>query len=187
MTESQTAPTLSYKELFLVFLRSGLAFGGGTGIVAALEDELVRKKQVLTREAFLEKYAIGRIVPAGTSASLAVAFGYQFGGLFGTVVALTGLLLPGVSLTILLTMAYAGLHGSPLLAMLSLTLLPAATAFIFLAALRFGKEVFRPSLDLVVAAGALAGVLLFGLHPVLLLLGGGLVGLVAFRRPEGPT
>jgi chromate transporter len=139
---------------------------------------------VLTREAFLEKYALARIAPAGTSASLAVAFGYQFGGLLGTVVAMMGLLLPGVTLTILLTMAYTALQGSPLLAMLSITLLPAATAFIVLAALRFGQEVFRPSLELVVAAGALAGVLLFGIHPVILLLAGGLLGMLVFRGRE---
>jgi chromate transporter len=182
--ENQTNPTLSYKDIFLVFLRSGMAFGGGTGIVAALEDELVRKKQVLTREAFLEKYALGRITPAGTSASLAVAFGYRFGGLAGTVVALTALLLPGVTLTVLLTMGFSALHGSPVLAMLAATLVPAAMAFIVLAALKFGKEVFRPSLDLVVAAGACAGVLVFGLHPVVLLAAGGVVGLVAFRHGE---
>jgi chromate transporter len=178
-------PTLSFRELFLVFFRSGLAFGGGTGLVAALEDELVSKKQVITREAFLEKYALARIAPAGTSASLAVAIGYQFGGLAGTVVALTALVLPGATLTVLLTMGYAALHGSPLLGMLSATLLPAAMAFIVLAAVKFGREVFQPSLDLVLAAGAFAGVLAFGLHPVVLLAAGGVVGLVAFRRGEG--
>jgi chromate transporter len=185
--ETQPTGVLSYKDIFLVFLRSGMAFGGGTGIVAALEDELVCRRRVLTREAFLEKYSLGRIAPAGTSASLAVAFGYTFGGLPGTVIALTGLLLPGVTLTIMLTMAFAALHGSPLLALLSATLLPAATAFIVLAAVKFGREVFRPSLELVVAAGAFAGALVFGIHPVVLLLAGGLVGVVAFRgREEQP-
>jgi chromate transporter len=177
-------PTLSYKDLFLVFLKSGMAFGGGPAIIAALEDELVSHKQLITRQEFLEKYGIGRLAPAGTSASLAVAFGYQFGGFLGTVVALTGLLLPGVAVTVLLTAAYAGLNGSPFLEMLSATLLPAATAFVFLAALKFGKEVFRPSFDLLIATGAFAGVLVFGFHPVLLLIGGGLAGVLAFRGRE---
>jgi chromate transporter len=180
-------PTLSYKDLFVVFLKSGLALGGGQGIVAAMQRELVRNRSLLTREAFLEMYALGRLAPAGTSASLAVAIGYRFGGLLGTVVALVGLLLPGVILTILLTAAYGALQGGPLLDILSATFLPAATAFIVLAALSFGREVFRPSLELVIAAGAFAGVLLFGIHPAILLLFGGLVGIVALRgREESP-
>jgi chromate transporter len=180
-------PTLSYKDLFVVFLKSGLAFGGGQGIVAAMQHELVRNRNLLTREAFLEMYALGRLAPAGTSASLAVAIGYRFGGLLGTVVALVGLLLPGVILTILLTAAYAALQGSTLLDMLSATFLPAATALIVLATMGFGREVFRPSLDLVIAAAALAGVLVFGIHPAILLLGGGVVGILALRgRGESP-
>jgi chromate transport protein ChrA len=125
------------------------------------------------------------MVPAGTSAAMAVAFGYRFRGLAGTVVALGALLLPGVTLTLLLTMAFTSLQASPLLALLSATVLPAATAFIFLAALKLGREVFRPSLDLVLAAGALAAVLAGGIHPCLVLLGGGLVGAVVFRGKEG--
>ena len=32
----------------MIFLRAGLAFGGGLGILAVLEDELVTKRQALT-------------------------------------------------------------------------------------------------------------------------------------------
>jgi chromate transporter len=177
---------LSYKDLFLIFLKSGTALGGGPGIIAALENELVSKKQLLTRAAFLEKYALARIVPAGTSASLAVAFGYCFGGILGTVVALVGLLLPGVTLTILLTLAFSVLHGGPFLEMLSFTLVPAATAFIVIAACKFSQPAFRSFADLLLAAAVFAGFLLFGIHPVLLLLGGGLAGVLLLPgREEG--
>jgi chromate transporter len=78
-------------ELFLIFLKAGLAFGGGLGILAVLEDELVYKRRAVTKEEFLTIYGIGRIVPSGTMTALAVAYGYKFGGLSGTVIALTAL------------------------------------------------------------------------------------------------
>jgi len=40
-------PGLSRVELFLIFLKAGLAFGGSLGILAVLEDELVSKRRVV--------------------------------------------------------------------------------------------------------------------------------------------
>jgi chromate transporter len=184
----QPAPTLSRRGLFLAFLRAGCAFGGGPGVMAVLEDELVHRRKVVSRDDFLAHYTLGRVVPSGTTSALAVAYGYRFGGLSGTVAALGGLLLPGVSLTILLTALYAALRSSPLLPFLSATLPPAALAFIVAAALRFGRGVFRPSLDLLLAAGALTAAMALSLHPCLILLAGGLIGAVGFSRGggEGP-
>jgi len=143
---------------------------------------------VVSRDDFLTHYTLGRLVPSGTTSALAVAYGYRFGGLSGTVAALGGLLLPGVSLTILLTALYAALRSSPLLPLLSRMLLPAALAFIVAAAFRFGREVFRPSLDLLLAAGALIAAVALPLHPCLILLAGGIIGAVGFSRGggEGP-
>jgi chromate transporter len=159
-----------------------LAFGGGPGIQAALEDELVRRRRVVTPEDFLTTYALARIAPAGTSTSLAVAYGHRFGGMTGTLLALAGLLLPSVTLTLLLTLSYASLAGGPVLPVLSAAILPAALAFMVLAALRLGREVYRPSLDLALAAGALAAALAFRPHPAIVLLAGGLAGMI-FLRP----
>src|ERR1700682_1604294 len=74
-------------ELFSIFLRAGLAFGGGLGILAVLEEELVDKRRVVTREEFLAIYGMGRIVPSGTMTALAVAYGYMFAGMSGQAIA----------------------------------------------------------------------------------------------------
>jgi chromate transporter len=178
------APGLTCRELFRVFLKAGLAFGGGLGILAVLEEELVRRRRVVSREDFLATYALARVAPCGTSTALAVAFGHRFGGWPGTVAALGGLVLPGLSLVIALSAAYPWLADGPLLGLLAVTLLPAALAFAAVAALRLGREVFRPSADLLLAAAAFAGALL-GAHPSLLLLAGGVAGVLALGRREG--
>jgi chromate transport protein ChrA len=43
---------IGLKDLFVIFLKAGLAFGGGLGILAVLEGELVTKRKALTREEF---------------------------------------------------------------------------------------------------------------------------------------
>src|SRR6059058_4676674 len=73
---------LTRGELFYIFLKTGLAFGGGLGILAVLEEELVDKRRAVTKEEFLTIYGMGRIVPSGTMTALAVAYGYKFAGMF---------------------------------------------------------------------------------------------------------
>jgi chromate transporter len=173
--------------LFSIFLKAGLAFGGGLGILAVLEleQELVTKRRVVSRDEFLTIYGIGRIVPSGTMTALAVAYGYKFGGLSGTVIALAALSLPVFVMTIVLTVAYHYLRNTRLFELLPVTIMPAALALIVVAALKLGKDVFRPSRELIIAGAAFALAFFLRLNPALILLGGGLLGAVALRSVEG--
>jgi chromate transporter len=178
---------LSRGELFLIFLKAGLSFGGGLGILAVLEDELVSQRRVVSREEFLTIYGIGRIVPSGTMTALAVAYGYKFGGMLGTIIALSALALPAFVLTVALTIAYHYLRASRLIGLLPVTIMPAALALIVVAALKLGKDIFRPSIELVIAGVAFACALFLQLNPALLLLAGGVVGALMFKDAERKT
>jgi chromate transporter len=182
-----SAARLTRFELFLIFLKAGLAFGGGLGILAVLEDELVSKRRVVSREEFLTIYGIGRIVPSGTMTVLAVAYGYKFGGMLGTLLALSALVLPAFVLTVALTIAYHYLRTSRLFDLLPVTIMPAALALIVVAALKLGKDIFRPSIELVIAGVAFALALFLKLNPALLLLAGGIIGALVLRDAEEKT
>ena len=171
-------------DLFSIFLRAGLAFGGGLGILAVLEEELVNKRRAVTTDEFLTIYGIGRIVPSGTMTALAVAYGYKFGGLWGTVIALAALSLPVFVLTIALTIAYHYLRSSRLFDLLPITIMPAALALIAVAALKLGQDVFRPSRELIVAGVAFALALFLRLNPALILVAGGVLGAFALQKVE---
>ena len=170
--------------MFLIFLKAGLAFGGGLGIIAVLEDELVRKRRAVTKEEFLTVYGIGRIVPSGTMTALAVAYGYKFGGMPGTVIALLALSLPVFVLTIVLTIAYHYLSNSRLFGLLPITIMPAALGLIIVAALKLGKDVFRPSRELIIAGVAFFLALFVRVNPAIILLVGGAVGAFILKRNE---
>ena len=170
--------------LFFIFLKAGLAFGGGLGILAVLEDELVDKRRAVTKGEFLTTYGIGRIVPSGTMTALAVAYGYKFGGLSGTVIALAGLSLPVFVLTVVLTIAYHYLRSSSIFDLLPVTIMPAALGLIVVAALKLGKDVFHPSRELIIAGVAFVLALFFRGNPALILLAGGALGAFVLERSE---
>ena len=176
---------INRRALFGIFFNAGLAFGGGLGILAVLEQELVTQRRAVDREEFLRLYGLGRIVPSGTMTALAVAYGYRFAGLPGTVISLTALVLPALVLTVALTAVYGLLHRQAWLPeLLPVTILPAALAFIVVAGVRLGRDVFRPSWELLLAVAAFAGAAVLHLSPVLLLLAGGVAGTVLFRPKE---
>jgi chromate transporter len=179
--EESRVARLTRGELFLIFLKAGLAFGGGLGILAVLEDELVGKRRVVSKEEFLTIYGIGRVVPSGTMTALAVAYGYKFGGMSGTVIALAALALPAFVLTVALTIAYRYLRDSRLFDLLPVTIMPAALGLIVVAALKLGKDVFRPSLELVIAGAAFVFALFLRLNPALVLLAGGVLGALVLK------
>ena len=176
---------INRRALFGIFFKAGLAFGGGLGILAVLEQELVTRRRAVDREEFLRLYGLGRIVPSGTMTALAVAYGYRFAGLPGTVISLAALVLPALVLTVALTAVYGLLHRQAWLPeLLPVTILPAALAFIVVAGVRLGRDVFRPSRELLLSAAAFAGSAVLHLSPVLLLLAGGVAGTVLFRPKE---
>ncbi|MBN2118275.1 MAG: chromate transporter [Anaerolineales bacterium] len=176
---------VSYQDLFWIFFKAGMAFGGGLGILAVLEEELVTRFKVVSREDFLTYYGISRIVPSGSMTALAVAFGYRLGGFWGTIIALTAMVVPAFAITVLLTMFYQVLKNTNLLPWLEVSVLPAALALILAAAIKLGKDVFRPSAGFLLAAGAFAAVSFFKWNPALVLLAGGLLGIILFRSSQG--
>src|SRR5438105_6970129 len=148
--------------------------------MAVLSQELVDRRRAMTRGEFLTLYALARIVPSGTMTALAVAIGYRFAGLVGTVVALAGVALPGLAPTLVLIVLYDVVRGSPLFDLLPVTLLPGAVALIAGAVLSLAREVTRP-LELALAAGALVGALLLRIDPGILIVLGGVLGAIFLR------
>jgi chromate transporter len=187
----QTAPAehasarIGLFPLFWLFLRAGLNFGGGLAITGLLMDELVERRRVLTRPQFLSLYGLARILPGGTLTAHAIGLGYRFGGLTGSIVALAGVALPVLVPALALAALYERLRGSPVLELVPVTLLPAGVALLFGAVLTLGKEVARPSLELVIAVAGFVGVLILGVHPGVLLMLGGVVGAIFLRGEKG--
>lgn len=173
--------TIGLKDLCLLFLKLGFTFGAGTGMSAQLQRELVDKYHATTRAEFMAVYGLARVVPSGSMTAIAVAYGYRFAGIPGTVVVLLAMILPAFVLTVLLTIAYTLLVSSPAFGMLNLTLMPAALAVVIVAAYRLAQEFLSPSVELLLCVLAFVAVIVLGVSPALLLISGGVLGALAIR------
>lgn len=99
------------RDLFWAF--TWLALQGFGGVLAVVQRELVEKKQWLTREEFIEDWAVAQILPGPNVVNLSLMIGDRYFGLRGALVALAGMLLFPLLLVLLVALAFAGVADLP--------------------------------------------------------------------------
>jgi chromate transporter len=109
-TADQPANTMgnrptSKTDLFMSF--SLLALQGFGGVLAIVQRELVEKKRWLTREEFLEDWAVAQILPGPNVVNLSLMIGDRYFGFAGALAALAGML----AFPLVIVLALAALLG----------------------------------------------------------------------------
>src|SRR5262245_4760719 len=80
----------SRTDLFVSFTL--LAVQGFGGVLAVVQRELVENKRWMTREEFVEEWAVAQIMPGPNVVNLALMIGDRYFGLTGALAALAGML-----------------------------------------------------------------------------------------------
>jgi chromate transporter len=177
-----TEKQVSLRDLAMFFLRLGTtAFGGPAAHIAMMEDELVRRRQWLSRERFLDLLGASNLIPGPSSSELAIHIGYLLAGWAGLLVAGTCFILPAAIMVAALAWAYVHFGKLPEVSAILYGVKPVVIAVILQALWGLGRTAVKTAfLGLV---GALSVLLAFlGLHPLLvLLLAGSAVCLTSLR------
>jgi chromate transporter len=176
-------------QLLLAFGRAGLfGFGGGPSFIPLVEREVLAHGW-LSREGFLDAFAFGNALPGPITTKLAGYVGYRVAGWPGAIVALIGLTVPTILAMVALSALYGRYQDAALLERFLAGLRPVVIALLLLVVLGFAPSALAPKGDaygrawrwaLAVAAFALAT--LVAVHPAILIVAGGLLGLVLARR-----
>lgn len=168
--------------IFRIFLTAGLTFGGGLAIAGILQEELIKKRQAISKEKFLTYYSLSKLTPTGTQTALAVSLGNYLAGLKGAVVAAAGLLTPVFVSTLVLTIVFLYFQTGPAIEILPKAVLPAALAVIFTAAIGLSEPSFRKVRELVLAIAAFAAAAFLKIPPGVVLIAGGVLGIFILKN-----
>jgi chromate transporter len=170
--------------LAAVFARIGaIGFGGGMAVVALMEQELVRKRKLLSLDEFLHGVGLGQML--GSFAVNAAAFtGYRLAGMAGFVVSAVSFLAPSIVLVIVLSALYFRYHAVPALQSAVTGLGPVVVALIVSAAWNIGSRALDGWPKQAIAAGALALSLLH-VNAAWILLASGVAGFFLPPRRSG--
>ncbi len=101
----------SLTDLFVSFTL--LALQGFGGVLAVVQRELVEKKRWMTREEFVEEWAVAQIMPGPNVVNLSLMIGSRYFGFKGAMAALAGMLTAPLIIVLLLALVYAQFAGHP--------------------------------------------------------------------------
>lgn len=99
-------------ELFTAF--TWLALQGFGGVLAVVQRELVDKRRWLTREQFIEDWAVAQIMPGPNVVNLSLMIGDRHFGLKGALAALAGMLSAPLLVVLVLAAVYGTVAEHPL-------------------------------------------------------------------------
>ena len=162
-------------ELAMFFLRLGLtAFGGPAAHISIMEDELVRRRRWLSREAFLDLLGASNLIPGPSSSELAIHIGYLRAGWIGLLVAGCCFILPAAIIVAALAWLYVRFGALPGVSSILYAVKPVVIAVVLQAIWGLGRTAVKTWLLGLIGLAALVGASL-GVHPLLLLLIAGTV------------
>ena len=110
-TDEPRARPESLADLFVSFTL--LALQGFGGVLAVVQREMVEKKRWMTREEFVEEWAVAQIMPGPNVVNLSLMIGSRYFGFKGAMAALAGMLAAPLVIVLVLALLYAQFAGHP--------------------------------------------------------------------------
>ncbi len=165
----------SLREVMLLFFKLGaIGFGGPAALIALMENEVVRRRQWLSREQFLDLLAATFIIPGPNAMEMAAHIGHRRAGGLGLIAAGCCFILPAALMVTLIAWAYTRYGSIPQANALLYGVKPVVMAIILQALWGLTSTAIKNrSLAIVGAAGLVSS--LAGVNELVILLASGLV------------
>src|ERR1700693_178618 len=163
------------------FRRVFISFGGPAGQIAIMQRDLVDRRRWISQERFLHALSYCMLLPGPEAQQLAIYIGWLLHGTWGGVVAGAFFVIPSIFILWGLSAIYAAYGSVPAVAGILAGLKPAVVALVVAALVKIGKRALRPRGLVAVAVAAFVGIYLLHVPFPWIVIGGGLVGVLAGR------
>jgi chromate transporter len=174
-SQTDIAGKTNLRELALFFLRLGTtAFGGPAAHIAMMEDEVVRRRQWVLPEKFLDLLGAANLIPGPSSTEMAIFIGYLCEGWAGLLLGGVCFIAPAMVIVIGFAWAYVHYGNLPQVIWLLYGVKPVVIAIILQALWQLGRKAVKNKF---LGTLAIIGIILnfLGMNILVLLFGTGVV------------
>jgi chromate transporter len=169
-------------EALRFWLKLGfISFGGPTGQVAIMHQELVERRRWISERRFLHALNYCMVLPGPEAQQLATYIGWLMHRTWGGIVAGGLFVLPSVFILVALSWIYLAFGEVPLVAGLFYGIKPAVTAVVVAAAHRIGGRALRNAWLWGIAAAAFVAIYVLGLPFPAIVAGAAVIGVLGGR------
>jgi len=177
-----------FLELFLVFCLIGaVSFGGGYAMIPAIEMEVTNRGWLTTSE-FTDIIAVAGMSPGPIATNSATVVGYHVAGIPGAIISSIAMTLPSLAIILVIAMLFTKFNEHELVKSAFYGLRPIITSLIIFAAIKFSisNGIISSSFSiemlllLVIFISALFSLLYLKIHPALVIVLSGIIGVIIF-------
>jgi chromate transporter len=172
-------------QVAALFLKLGLlAFGGPAAHIAVMEEEVVRRRRWLTREAFLDLLGAANLIPGPSSTEMAIFIGRTQAGWPGLVAAGVCFILPSALIVTVLAWAYVRFGMLPAVEGVLYGVKPVVIAVVAQALWKLARPAVKSWPLALLGAAAVAATVL-GINQMAVLAASGVLAALAWRLSGG--
>jgi chromate transporter len=178
---------ISFSEAVRFWLKLGfISFGGPTGQIAIMHEELVERRRWISEGRFLHALNYCMLLPGPEAQQLATYIGWLMHRTWGGIVAGGLFVLPSVFILIALTWIYLAFGHLPAIAGVFYGIKPAVVAIVLAAAHRIGSRALKNAWLWAIAAAAFLALFAFGVPFPAIVITAGLIGYFGGRYAPEP-
>ncbi len=173
----EPTPHPSFREAFKFWLKLGfISFGGPTGQIAIMHQELVEKRNWISNTRFLQALNYCMLLPGPEAKQLAIYIGWLLHKIPGGVVAGSFFVIPSIFILFGLSLVY-GVYGNiSWIAAVFSGLKPAVLAIVAAAVIKIAQKALKNETLIALAAVAFITIFFFKVPFPVIVLGAGLTG-----------
>lgn len=170
------------REVAQVFLKLGtLAFGGPAAHIGMMRDEVVRRRQWLSDQEFLDLLGAAHLIPGPNSTEMTIFLGAHRAGWRGLIIGGVSFIVPAMLIVMAFGWLYVQFGTLPQMEWLLYGVKPVMVAIIAQAVLELSKRAIKGPLTLIVGLLALT-FYAFGVAEIPLLIAGGVLVMLIQNR-----
>ena len=183
LNESKSNKETIWTILLTFFKVGAFTFGGGYAILPVVQQEVVEKRKWVSQTAFSDILIITQGMPGQLALNSAIQIGVRLRGTAGGIAAAVGVTAPSVIiLLIIAAWLYPLIHDNIYFQAAFFGIRPAVVALIAYAGIKMGRDILDDRNSIILSTALLVVAIITQLHPILVLVSGGLVGLLLSRR-----
>lgn len=169
-------------KLFYTFFKIGLfSFGGGYAMLPLIRQEVVMNNSWIGAKEFTDLVAISQATPGPIAINGATYVGYRVSGLFGSIFATIGVILPSFIVMIIITKFFLSFKNNDYMKDAFSALRPATIGLIAAAAVLVSTDTFIDYKSFIIFIGVFIASYKYEMDPILLTVISGIIGFIVYK------
>ncbi|NFG61806.1 chromate transporter [Clostridium sp. CMCC3677] len=170
-------------EMFISFFKIGaFTFGGGYAMIPLIEEEVVNKKNWLTKEEFMDFLIVSQSLPGALAINCSAFIGQKIGGILGELVAILAVTLPSFFIIILIATFFMQFRDNYFVNLAFKGINAAVPMLVLFGVISLSKGVQKNVRTLIMIIVALIALMAFNIHPVIVILVSAIYGMIFLRE-----